>query len=237
MEIKNTLQQRLSPSTLNIFRLIRYEFHFLILKFKNTIFFQEKKFQNHLSKNNNLHYGCGSRKLKNFINIDGYKTTATDFCFDLRIPIPAMEESIRFIFTEHVLEHLDRKTLESILFNFYKILEKGGIVRIIVPDLEKFVYAYQHSDIEWFKKSHQSSVSYTPEKEIISSCEGLNSIFYNHMHKFIYDFNTLEIMLKKAGFKKIYKSTHLGSSYKELNLDSDYESRSQCSLYIEAIKT
>ena len=65
---------------------------------------------------------------------------------------------------------------------------------------------------------------------------GFNSIFYNHSHRYIYDFESLNQLLLDAGFKKIKKQKYNESFDKELLVDNSDESRKLVSLYVEAIK-
>ena len=62
----------------------------------------------------------------------------------------------------------------------------------------------------------------------------VNRIFRSHGHQFIYDFATLHLLLKKAGFTKIYQETFAKGNDPRLLIDRS--DRAIESLYVEAIK-
>ena len=61
---------------------------------------------------------------------------------DLRSELPFEEGSVRYIFSEHVVEHLERAYLPRILREFLRVLMPGGVARIVVPDLEFYCEQY-----------------------------------------------------------------------------------------------
>lgn len=50
--------------------------------------------------------------------------------------------AIEFIYMSHYLEHLPLPLAEEVLKNCFKILNKNGIIRIVVPDLENICREY-----------------------------------------------------------------------------------------------
>jgi len=46
------------------------------------------------------------------------------------------EESCRGVYASHVLEHLALDEFHRAIENTMRILEKGGVFRLVVPDLE-----------------------------------------------------------------------------------------------------
>ena len=59
----------------------------------------------------------------------------------LHLPDSAYEA----VYSSHVLEHLPRSRLPAVLREFRRILRKGGILRVAVPDLEKIAELYLES--------------------------------------------------------------------------------------------
>ena len=227
------LKERLKskPSTFLLIEMFMYELHLLNVRLMSRLSpFKRKKIRELKKKKNvKLHWGCGSTKLPGWTNIDGWKSPATDLVTDLRESIPLSNNSTSFIFTEHVLEHVTIEEGAKVLKEFYRILNTNGVARIVVPDLELCCEAFIKGELSWFKKVGIPAQSSTAGM-------GFNSIFYNHSHRYIYDYDSLVIMLKEAGFKKISKSSFNGSIYEELQIDKTDESRQLVSLYVEAIK-
>lgn len=113
------------------------------------------------------------------------------------------------------------------LKEFYRILEKDGVARIVVPDLELCCNAFLSKDTDWFANV---------DDKFETAGMGFNSIFYNHSHRYIYDFESLNQLLLDAGFKTIKKQKYNESFDKELLIDKSLESKRLVSLYVEAVK-
>jgi len=62
--------------------------------------------------------------------------------YNLSKGIPFPNESVDAVFHSHVLEHLDRDVASTFLHEIQRVLKPGGFIRIVVPDLEKFVRNY-----------------------------------------------------------------------------------------------
>lgn len=68
---------------------------------------------------------------------------------DLRLGIPYADESFDVVYHSHLLEHFPKKAAPPFLRECRRVLKRGGIIRIAVPDLEKIARAY----IEAFEKA------------------------------------------------------------------------------------
>ncbi|MFC1613111.1 methyltransferase domain-containing protein [Patescibacteria group bacterium] len=102
-----------------------------------------------------LHFGCGTRILKNWINIDILYAKDWQRCYseneypkkcrgsrkDLFIidlekqAIPLPKNSVKIIFSEDFVEHLNQKEFVLFLAESHRILKHGGINHINSPDL------------------------------------------------------------------------------------------------------
>lgn len=69
---------------------------------------------------------------------------------DLTAPFPLSSESVDCIFTSHVLEHLFPADAELALTECLRILRPGGVLRVVVPDLDRLVDAYAPEDPDGF---------------------------------------------------------------------------------------
>jgi predicted SAM-dependent methyltransferase len=172
-----------------------------------------------------LHFGCGGRILPGWLNIDGWGGVGVDFITDLRQPLPLADASCRLIFTEHVFEHIDRDSRQGLLREMRRVLAPGGTMRINVPDCELHANAYVNGDLDWIE---------TVFGERLSNAQGMNSVFMDHFHRFIDDWDSLSSALREAGFTAVTRSSCNGSVVPELRVDTPDSSRSMCSLYVEA---
>jgi len=66
---------------------------------------------------------------------------------DLREPLPFADGVFSTVYHSHVLEHLPRREAPRFLAECFRVLEPGGIIRVVVPDLEGIVRLYlRHLD-------------------------------------------------------------------------------------------
>jgi SAM-dependent methyltransferase len=61
---------------------------------------------------------------------------------DLRNGIPYADESFDVVYHSNFLEHLDRRDAEQLLRECRRVLRPGGILRVVVPDLEVQARSY-----------------------------------------------------------------------------------------------
>ena len=167
-----------------------------------------------------LHLGAGSRILKGWENLDKRLHEATEletFFVKWQAPsrLPYSPNTISFIFTEHFLEHLDEYDGYTVLKNSFDVLKDGGVMRICVPSLDKYVDLF----IRWNEKK--------VDKEFRNGSQFLNYAIYGeswknegrvkylskdgegrffspaHDHRYLYSEEDLSFKLKEIGFKGI----------------------------------
>ena len=81
--------------------------------------------------NNNLHLGCGRKRLSDFINVDYYTLGNHDVVADLNKPLPFRSNSFDLIYADNVAEHISN--LPGLIQECHRILKSGGYLIIIVP--------------------------------------------------------------------------------------------------------
>lgn len=172
-----------------------------------------------------LDVGCGPNARAENINLDYYWHPGIDICCDITRGIPLPDNYVRGIFTEHCLEHLTFEAVLSVLFEFRRVLQPNGVVRIVVPDLEIYIDGYRERRPLPYASDDYAMGVYTPAMSV-------NRIFFDHGHRFIYDFDTLKTLLDKAAFSNIQKRAFGEGDDQKLLLDN--QERSIESLYVEA---
>ena len=83
-----------------------------------------------------LNLGCGSKKLKNYVNVDKFDYFKPDIIHDLEIfPYPFEDNSVDEILISHVLEHIGQspETFLKIIKEFYRVCRHNSLIKIIVP--------------------------------------------------------------------------------------------------------
>lgn len=174
--------------------------------------------------------GCGENVGSGFWGCDYHWLPKVPMCWDATKGLPIKDEWLAGIFTEHMIEHIPIEAAYRLFNELYRVLEPGAWLRIVVPSLEifarKYVQAISGGSDEMPSKPTING-DYTP-------AISMNEIFNNWGHRFIYDFNTLKLMLEKSGFYDINQCRYLEGSDPKLLNDTDF--RAGESLYVEARK-
>jgi predicted SAM-dependent methyltransferase len=174
------------------------------------------------------------------------------YFWDCRRSLPFDDDSVEVIFAEHVFEHFEYK-IESLKFltECYRCLKKGGVMRIVVPDAGRYLSLY---DSPWeclvpvrpFIKVDDGYRDVWLNTTYKTKMEFINAVFRQGIeHKFAYDFETLDLHLREAGFEKVQLQDYGRSASPHPPLDSAlrrteslYASRSNrctsCSFLISA---
>jgi len=88
-----------------------------------------------------VNIGCGKIFHSDWINIDLIKSSNI-INHNIKNGLPFANDEIEIIYHSHVLEHLSKSDAENFIKECYRILKPGGIIRIVVPDLEEICQEY-----------------------------------------------------------------------------------------------
>jgi SAM-dependent methyltransferase len=89
-----------------------------------------------------LNFGCGQRFSKGWVNIDFHSEHPEVKRVNLLRRLPFPDAHFDVVYSSHVLEHFTLRTAEAILREAWRILKAGGIIRVVVPDLESTCREY-----------------------------------------------------------------------------------------------
>jgi predicted SAM-dependent methyltransferase len=107
-----------------------------------------------------LNIGCGNYYHKDWTNIDFVSKSKDVVAHNLLNGIPFPDYNFDVVYHSHVLEHFQQKDGEKLIQECFRVLKKGGIIRIAVPDLEVICKEYlKHLD-KALKKEEQSQFDY-----------------------------------------------------------------------------
>lgn len=179
-----------------------------------------------------LHLGCGPRAMPGWVNIDAFEQPNLNLRWDLRDPFPCRDGVAELIYSEHVLEHLDRGDADRLLVELRRLLQPGGIVRLGVPDAEIYFRHYVEGNGEFFAQLQHLGGAVQPLETPI---EVINQMFrMGGAHLFAWDFPTLKLALERAGFMEISQWPSGRASRPDLCLDApEHEFET---LYLEAMR-
>lgn len=83
-----------------------------------------------------LNIACGNRYHKDWINIDFYANNSDIKKVNILSGLPFKDNSFDVAYSSHFFEHLHTQDATFVISEVYRVLKKGGILRIVVPDLE-----------------------------------------------------------------------------------------------------
>lgn len=86
--------------------------------------------------------GCGDTWHPDWRNFDLVPTHPSIEAMNLLADWDIPDNSFQMIYSSHVLEHLPRAKVQLFLQNCWRVLQPGGILRIVVPDLEGICREY-----------------------------------------------------------------------------------------------
>ena len=169
-----------------------------------------------------LHIGCGKGHLPGWINIDVHPAP---LALNVLAGLPFAAGAATHVFVSHLLEHLYYpRDVQPFLAELRRVLAPGGVVRIVVPDVEQCIAAYATRDRAFFA-SRRETWPWWPENPtrledfLAYAGAGPEPAYLFEAHKYGYDYDTLEKVLAAAGFASVTRSLYMQSADPELRVD------------------
>ena len=183
--------------------------------------------------------------------------------WDLCKGIPFDDDTFDVVYHSHFLEHIDKDGAPGFLEECYRVLKNGGILRVVVPDLQKIIIRYNSAvnsiedgdpeaiedhkiaTYELFDQMVRSEISGTKEQRfpvrMIERIVRGNAAKVGELHRWMYDKYSLCELLINIGFKDIKTETPTTSrieGWTQFNLDTNKDGSVYKleSLYIEGVK-
>lgn len=136
-----------------------------------------------------IHIGCGETNSPEFINVDARPLAHVHIVTDDITSLPDFNTgTVDLVYMCHILEHIKRDGLIKVLTEIRRVLKKGGVLRLSVPDFDRLVEVYNASG-----------------KDINSIClqlMGGQDNEYN-IHYSVFNHQRLSELLKEVGFQKV----------------------------------
>jgi len=176
-----------------------------------------------------LHLGCGKRDFgTDWIHIDGgdfphlYSHDITKLNFD--------DNSADIIYSSHVLSYFDREEVLTVLSEWKRVLRKGGILRLAVPDFKVMSGLY--------------FVGKFPLKSFLGPLYGKMKMGDKTIyHKTVYDFEDLKEILESVGLRDVRRYDWRKTEHSRIDDCSaaylpkmDFDAGTLISLNVEATK-
>jgi len=182
---------------------------------------------------NYLNLGCARNHIKGMVNADFFPTIRfwkinpkLEWYLDLRYPLRCRDSVFDGVFSEHTLEHLYPDDALRLLKELHRVMKRGAIIRITVPDLEKYVEFYNG------KLTGEDQKAFAEKFE--TGASAIRRMSQDFLHLSLWDFQELSRYLAIAGFVDITKKRFRECS--DPVLCHDLENRCWETLYVEAKK-
>ena len=134
---------------------------------------------------------------------------------DLRQPLPFRDGSVSAVYSSHVLEHMYFNDGQRLIGECFRVLDEGGVLRLVVPDLQTIVREYlgEHP----FQEPGNGAVRLRPadqlnQRLLMRAQSPPSGNFFSrlysswmdfHSHKWMYDADSLIHHLESAGFADV----------------------------------
>jgi SAM-dependent methyltransferase len=182
---------------------------------------------------------------------------------DLRKGIPAPDDSADVVYHSHVLEHIDREVAPVFLRECLRVLKPGGIIRVVVPDLERSAEEYLAAiaELDAGRREGLDRLNATTEFLFEQMVRGANSATKlqpapvrvverllrgdarrdGEAHRWMYDRYSLADLLRRVGFRDPVQQeahTSLVEGWTSFDLDTEPDGTvyKPGSLFMEATK-
>lgn len=147
-------------------------------------------------------------------------------CLDSTKPFPFENNSVDYIYSSHMLEHLTWEEGHNFLKECYRMMKPNAVMRIAVPDLEKMINLYSCRQLHLLDE-----MNITAAQKPYQSYKLWSFVVDNHL--FGYDFESLKANGESVGFKVEKKNFNEGN---ETILKETMDFMAEISLYVEMTK-
>ena len=89
-----------------------------------------------------LNIGCGACRHSDWVNLDLNPNSPDVIALDATKGLPFESNAVDVCYSSHVLEHLSREEATSFIGEQRRVLKNGGVIRVVVPDLERICRLY-----------------------------------------------------------------------------------------------
>jgi len=150
-----------------------------------------------------LHIGGSCHRLDGWLNTD-VELIPDVMRMDATHRFPFSDGTFQYVYTEHMIEHVPYQKAAYMLQECHRVMRKGGVIRLITPDLAAILGLYsgdlcadQQKYLSWFCQT------FVPQECPPNAASAINAMFHLWGHQFIYDEETLADTMRAAGFSSV----------------------------------
>lgn len=143
-------------------------------------------------------------------------------------------DSVDKIYSSHLLEHIPKNRGVFFIKECYRVLKRGGVMRLVVPDLFFHAEQYVETTRALIRREELPEDRSTHDNFLNTICGAyLKKRRYGAEHYYMYDLPTLVSILKNSGFENIKKCEFKEGTDEEL---ASFDSRPNESMHLECFK-
>lgn len=187
-----------------------------------------------------LQLGCGEDVLSGFLNTDFFSNPRADAHVDARFPLPFAAGSFKGVYAHHIIEHLSYSDAHALFREVVRVLQAGGVFRMVVPDLEVFIREYASTNPAEFRgiaqllpPTHLESTMHRATALELIDHKFRDTKFNRHLSS--WDWQTAQLRLSESGFSRIVLQ-QVGESLDPMLAGHDKPHWAPHSLYVEAVR-
>jgi predicted SAM-dependent methyltransferase len=211
-----------------------------------------KKLLSKFQEIDRINFGCGRDLMEGWVNIALFAEEIVPYGvfvrrekgilllhFDAKKEFPFPDNQIQYLYASHFIEHLDFLEGLAFLSRCYRVMRRGGLIRLVCPDLELWVKKYIESDTDFFntyKDLYYSeiNINYIPIK---TKGEIFSSQVCGFGHKWCYDFESIKDVMERIGFANVSIKSPSESLMPDIKeIESKNRGRAFESIYVESEK-
>ena len=151
-----------------------------------------------------LHVGCGHNLLDGWLNADVSPEYGCVLYLDATSPFPIADATFDYIYSEHVIQHFPFRLGQVMLSECCRILKPGGVLRLSTPNLMRLATLLtERQGAAQTEYTRLVSEKYIPENTERLPAFVVNNFFWDFTHQFVYDPESMQHAMKRAGFAAI----------------------------------
>jgi ubiquinone/menaquinone biosynthesis C-methylase UbiE len=164
---------------------------------------------------------------------------------NLNRPWPYADGSVDVVYASHLFEHLTRRHASLFLSEAYRTLRRGGVIRLVVPDLQQLAREYvdraeagdaaASHDFLYCLNLHRDGQYGEGRRLPVRLVNRLQA--FPSQHKYMYDRLSLRARLEEAGFTDLRNGSY-GQSQHLADEIAEVENTAEGvpSVYVEGLK-
>jgi predicted SAM-dependent methyltransferase len=151
-----------------------------------------------------LHLGASGNVMTGWLNTDLTPASADVVYLDVTRRFPFEDQTFDYVFSEHVIEHVEYEKAVFMLRECFRVLKPHGRIRVATPDLRVLIGLYGSAGagqagyyVDWIIRRMMPGVEKCKEVFVI------NNAFHAWGHQFLYDCQTLAEAMRDSGFADV----------------------------------